>query len=89
MGLIQSFRFDHDSPDQIEIFLKNFLENKKHIRTGKLLVITEYNARELQFELAIEDYGLYTHRSGDCFELLGCLLEELTAEFGKVEVDEL
>jgi len=52
-------------------------------------VIREHNGKTMTFELAVEEYGLYTHRSGEYFEVLGLLLERLTGQFGKVEVDDL
>jgi hypothetical protein len=89
MGLGQSFRFHYDSRKDIEQFLEGFLKNMQSTKRGELFVITEYEGKKLEFELAIEDYGLYSHRSGEYFELLGCLVEQLTGRFGKIEINGL
>ncbi len=89
MALGQSLRFHYDSRKDVEQFLEDFLKHMQSTKRGELFVITEYGGKKLEFELAIEDYGLYSHRSGDYFELLGCLVERLTGRFGKIEISDL
>ena len=89
MGLAQSFKFHHQNTNEIEAFLAEFCTSFKYDHDGQLWVIREYNGKTMTFELAVEEYGLYTHRAGEYFEALGLLLERLTGEFGKVEVDDL
>ena len=89
MGLAQSFKFKHSNTSEIEAFLADFCSSFKCDRDGQLWVIREHNAKTMTLELAAEDYGLYTHRSGEYFEVLGLLLEKLTGKFGKVEVDDV
>ena len=85
MGLAQSFKFDYNNILEVEKLLKELDCSKKN----NLWIISEFNKRQMNFELALEDYGLYTHRSGDYFEVLGLLLEKLTERFGEVKVDDL
>ena len=85
MGLAQSFKFDYNNILEVEKLLKELNCSKKN----NLWIISEFNKRQMNFELALEDYGLYTHRSGDYFEVLGLLLEKLTERFGEVKVDDL
>lgn len=89
MGLAQSFKFKHNNKSEIEAFLAEFCSSFKCDCDGRLWVIREHNARTMTFGLAVEEYGLYTHRSGEYFEVLGLLLEKLTGQFGKVEVDDV
>ena len=85
MGLSQSFKFKYNNISEIEKLLKELNCSQKN----NLWVISEFNEKQMNFELTLEDYGLYTHRSGDYFEVLGLLLEKLTGKFGQVEVDDL
>ncbi|XPV69874.1 MAG: hypothetical protein ACNI25_04695 [Halarcobacter sp.] len=89
MGLAQSFKFEHNNTNEIKAFLAEFCTSCKYDYDGQLWVIREYNRKTMRFELAVEEYGLCTHRAGEYFEVLGLLLERLTGEFGKVEVDDL
>ena len=89
MGLAQSFKFHHQDTNEIEAFLTDFCSAFDCQRNGQLWVIRGYNGKTMALELAVEDYGLYSHRSGEYFEVLGLLLERLTGEFGKVELDDL
>ena len=71
MGLAQSFRFKYNDTLEIENLLSDFKCSKK----DKLWIINNYNSKQMEFEIAIESYGLYTYRSGDYFEVLGVLVE--------------
>ena len=85
MGLAQSFKFKYNNISEIEKLLKEL--NCSH--KNNLWIISEFNEKQMNFEFTPEDYGLYSHRSGDYFEVLGLLLEKLTEKFGQVEVDDL
>lgn len=89
MGLSQSFKFKYKNTNEIEKFLTEFCQqfNCKYIEN--LWVIHGYKESKMLFELVVEDYGLYTQRSGDYFEVLGFLIENLTGKFGKVEINDL
>ena len=89
MGLSQKFIFKYKSVNEIEDFLTEFCNPLQYQHHGKLWIIHEYNGQMMNFELAVEDYGLYTQRSGNYFEVLGLLVENLTGKFGKVEIDDL
>jgi len=82
LGLAQSFKFKYNDILEIEDLLNEFECSKKN----KLWIINDFNSKQMEFEIAIEDYGLYTHRNGDYFEVLGLLVEQLTAKFGQIEI---
>ena len=88
MGLAQKLHFQYSSPDEIEEFLKEFSESFHLQKKGNLLIISSNDADDFIIELAIEDYGLYIHRSGNYFEIFGMLIEELTGKFGKTTIED-
>jgi len=55
MGLGQSLRFHYNSRRDVEQFLEDFLKHMRSTKRGELFVITEYEGKKLEFELAIED----------------------------------
>ena len=85
MGLAQKFKFQYTDNSEIEELLKEL--NCFH--KDNLWIISEFNEKQMNFEFALEEYGLYTHRSGEYFEVLGLLLEKLTEKFGQVDVGDL
>lgn len=88
MGLAQKLQFQYSNPDEIEEFLKEFSESFHLEKKGKLLIISSNDADDFIVELAIEDYGLYIHCSGNYFEIFGMLVEEITGKFGKATIED-
>jgi hypothetical protein len=88
MGLSQKLHFQYSNFDEIEDFIKEFGESYHLERKDNLFIISSKEADSFIVELAIEDYGLYIHRSGNYFEILGMLLEEITGKFGKTTLED-
>ena len=90
MGLAQGFKFEYSERLKVDTFLKKFVSNFVHHQEDSgLWVISTYNEKNMEFELTFEKYGVYCHRSGDYFEVLGLFIEALTGEFGVVEINDL
>jgi hypothetical protein len=85
MGLAQKFYFEYEKVNDIEKILIGLSTHK----SNNLWIISEYNQRVMLVECGIEDYGLYMHRSGDYFEIVGILVETLTGAFGKISSEDL
>jgi len=85
MGLSQSFKFNYNTPSDIENILNDLGASSKN----RLWTILEFNKKQMKFEFAIEEYGLNSQRSGDYFEALGLLIEKLTEKFGHIEIDDV
>ena len=69
MGLAQKIRFNYKNDELIKV-----LENIGFLRVDNGYAIT---TNDVDFFIAIEDYGLYSHRSGSYYEILGTLIEAL------------
>lgn len=69
MGFSQYLRFDYKEKELVELLMN--LDFKKE---DKLFI---YRNEDVLFEVAIENYGLYSHRSGNYFEILGKLVESI------------
>ena len=89
MGLAQNILFEYDNKNEVENFLNDFCKDFLSEKQGDLYIITSDGNNKFKFEIAIEDNGLYTHRSGQYFEFLGILVEQLTGEFGKIEIEDI
>jgi len=89
MGLAQNIFFEYNSRREVENFLEDFCKDFQSHKEGDLFVIASSGETAYRFEMAIEDYGLYTHQSGQYFEILGNLVERLTAKFGKIKIDDI
>jgi hypothetical protein len=90
MGLAQQFRFSYNGDSDLEAFMEDLKEEYSVSRQSNGLYVIkpiEDNGSFI-FEAAIEDYGLYTHRSGDYFAFMGVLVERLTAIFGRLEIED-
>ena len=85
MGLSQKIEFKYPSKNKLADFIEILCSNYSLLKEGNLLKISSRGSDHFTFEMAIEDYGLYTHRSGQYFEFLGILIEELSGKFGKLD----
>jgi len=90
MGLAQQFRFSYNDGSDLEAFMNDLKEEYSVTRQSNgLYVIKPIEGNgSFVFEAAIEDYGLYTHRSGNYFTFVGILVERLTAIFGRLEIED-
>ena len=89
MGLAQKFCFTYKSLSDVEDFINKFSPEFTVLKQDNgLYKISQRDGAAFSFELAPEDYGLYTHRSGEYFYFLGLFLERLTGLFGTIEVED-
>ena len=88
MGLAQKIQFHHSSSVEVEKFISNFCQSFPFEKVGDLFILSSPNNSSYRIELAVENYGLYIHRSGNYFEILGKLIEEVTGKFGKVIIED-
>ncbi len=87
MGLSQNIRFQYDSREALEAFLQSLEDPFVVKRNREAFTITE-PSQSFTFEIWIEPFGLYTHRSGEYFQFLGILVETLVGEYGPVEIED-
>lgn len=89
MGLAQKFCFTYKSIAEVDDFINKFSsEFNVSKQENGLYEISQRDGIAFSFELTPEDYGLYTHRSGEYFYFLGLFLERLTGLFGTIEVED-
>lgn len=86
MGLAQEFRFEFESESQLIDFIYSFSEGYSLKKVNQLFVVFD---SEFEFELAIEEYGFYNHRSGNYFDVFGQFIEQLTGKFGVVVISDV
>jgi len=58
-------------------------------KNGQLWIISPKNGNGFKVEIGIENYGLYVQRSGSYNEEIGYLVESLTGQYGKIEIEDL
>lgn len=88
MGLSQKISFEYSERDDIEKFINEVFQAQNIRKENQLFTITPKESGEFIIELAIEDYGLYIHRSGEYFEMFGILLEQITGKFSKATIED-
>lgn len=90
MGLAQQFRFAYNDGSDLQTFIDDLKEEYSVTRqsNGLYVIKSIEDDGSFVFEAVIEDYGLYTHRSGNYFAFVGILVERLTAIFGRLEIDD-
>ena len=88
MGLSQKIKFNYSDRFEVEEFIRNVFQCQKVTVEKELFVITPKDNDDFLIELAIEDYGLYIHRSGKYFEMLGILVEQLTGKFSETTIED-
>ncbi|MGD9160765.1 MAG: hypothetical protein PVG39_20270 [Desulfobacteraceae bacterium] len=88
MGLSPKIHFQYSNHNEIEEVIKEFAKSFHLERKGNLLIISSKDTGGFIVGLAIEEYGLYIHRSGNYLEVFGRLLEEITGKFGKTTIED-
>ena len=88
MGLSQKIHFQHVDQDEVENFINRFCESIDCEKKDNLFILSSAGDNGYRIELAVENYGLYIHRSGNYFEIFGMLLEEITENFGKTTIED-
>jgi len=84
----QDFRFKFDSADKVRHFLRSLSGVAKIDDRDEFFVFTEREGEPFSFDCELQSFGLRTNRGGSYFEFLGQFLEQLTGEFGAVEVED-
>jgi len=88
MGLHQNFRFEFESPSQVQDFLRKLSGIAKVDDRGEFFVFTEQGGPAFSFDCELLPFGLRTNRAGEYFVFLGQFVEALTGQFGAVEVED-
>lgn len=89
MGLRQEFKFKYEEINDVFNFLRSFNDNYAVEEKGNFFIIREKNGESFTFDAAIETTGLVSDRAGNYFEFLGKFVEQLTGEFGLIEIEDL
>jgi len=88
MGLRQTFRFEASS-DEIRAFLRGLSAVVEVEDRGDFFVFRPREGPKFEFECELVSGGLKNDRAGEYFSFLGFFLEQLTGQFGRVEVDDV
>lgn len=89
MGLRQTFKFEYNSTEDIRKFLHSFSEIAECQISSNLYIFSQKIIESnFIFDCELVDSGFITNRSGDYFKFLGIFIEELTGQFGKVEIED-
>jgi hypothetical protein len=84
----QDFRFKFESPEEVRNFLRSLSDIAKIDDRSEFFVFAERSGESFSFDCELLPFGLRTNRSGSYFKFLGQFLEQLTGEFGAVEVED-
>jgi hypothetical protein len=89
MGLRQSFRFKHHSPEEIRAFLRDLSGVAALDDRGDFFVFSQLpGAPPFTFDCELVANGINSERAGEYFPFLGLFIEVLTGKFGRVEVED-
>jgi hypothetical protein len=89
MGLRQTFRFKHASPEAVRAFLLGLSELATTEDRGQFFVFSERPGEEpFTFDCELTSEGIQSDRAGAYFAFLGLFIEALTGTFGRVEVED-
>jgi hypothetical protein len=90
MGLHQEFRFKHNSPEDVRIFLRRLSGTAVVDDRNDFFVFSQLpGAPEFTFDCELIECGFRSERGGEYFHFLGVFLESLTGAFGAVEVEDI
>ena len=84
----QDFKFKYDDPQKVQEFIESFSANFVLKNKNDHYLITNKKG-DFTFYLSIESFGLATDRSDRYFEFLGMFIDEITAWFGDVEIEDV
>jgi hypothetical protein len=88
MGLRQTFRFEA-SESEVREFLRGLSSVVDVDDRGDFFVFRPREAPEFVFDCELIPGGLKSDRAGEYFNFLGFFVEQLTGQFGKVEVEDV
>jgi hypothetical protein len=89
MGLRQTFRFTHASPEEVRAFLRGLGEVASLEDRREFFVFSQLPGEmPFTFDCEVVAEGLHSERSGEYFRFLGLFVEALTGTFGRVEVED-
>ncbi|MBI3771742.1 MAG: hypothetical protein HY272_03475 [Gammaproteobacteria bacterium] len=90
MGLHQSFRFKHQSADEVRAFLRELSTVAVLEDRGDFFVFSHLpDQPPFTFDCELVAEGVRSERAGEYFAFLGLFVEALTGKFGRVEVEDL
>jgi len=90
MGLRQEFRFKFGTPDEVQKFLRGLSDVATVDDRSDFFVFSQLPGQsEFTFDCELTETGLISDRAGEYFSFLGLFLENLTGQFGSVEVEDV
>jgi hypothetical protein len=89
MGLHQSFRFKHQSANEVRAFLRELSTVAVLDDRGDFFVFSQLPGQPpFTFDCELVADGLRSERGGEYFAFLGLFVEALTGKFGRLEVED-
>lgn len=89
MGLHQSFRFKHQSTDEVRAFLRELSSVAVLDDRRDFFVFSQLPGQPpFTFDCELVADGIHSERAGEYFAFLGLFVEALTGNFGRVEVED-
>lgn len=89
MGLRQSFRFKHESADDVRAFLRGLADVGVLEDRGEFFVFSQLPGEApFTFDCELVGEGIQSERAGEYFKFLGVFIEALTGTFGAVGVED-
>ena len=89
MGLAQVLITENGDSQKLEEFIDSLSNVVSLKKTETSWIISEFENQKFKFEIKLITDGYYTHRSGNYFAFLGFFIEALTANFGRVSVEDV
>lgn len=90
MGLRQAFRFSFGSAEDVRTLLRSLTHSATVDDRGDFFVFTQLPGQQsYSFDCSLVPEGLHSDRGGDYRAFVGLLIEVLTGQFGRVEVEDI
>ncbi len=89
MGLVQTIKFKYSEKAKAIELIKSFSSLYEVNKSDLLWTIYSEAFEPFKIEIGIEDYGFYTHRSGNYFKCFGELIEAISGQFGKIMIEDI
>ena len=90
LGLTQHIKLqDKVTKEQASLFLDDLCSELQFEKRTEKWIVRSMQGKRMIFEIVVTDCGFYTHRSGDYFEFLGFLIEQLTEKFGTIWIEDV